>query len=103
MPLSSAYGRGRFGLSFELFPPKSEAGETQLFENLRELVAQKPSFITCTYGAGGSTRVKTLDIVARVRRGFGLPRAPHLTFVGSTVDQFRGHPREAPQRGVPEH
>src|SRR5436309_13187670 len=100
MNLSSAYGPGRFGLSFELFPPKSEAGETQLFENLRELVAQKPSFITCTYGAGGSTRVKTLDIVARVRQEFDLPVASHLTCVGSTVDQLRDYLREAWERGI---
>jgi methylenetetrahydrofolate reductase (NADPH) len=100
MNLSSAYGPNRLGLSFELFPPKSEAGEAQLFENLRELVAQKPSFITCTYGAGGSTRAKTLEIVARVRREFGLPVASHLTCVGSTVDQLRDYLREAWQRGI---
>ncbi len=100
MNLAAAYGPGRFGLSFELFPPKTEAGETQLFENLRDLVAQKPSFITCTYGAGGSTRAKTLDIVARVRREFGLPVASHLTCVGSTVDQLRDYLREAWSRGI---
>jgi methylenetetrahydrofolate reductase (NADPH) len=100
MNLSAAYGSGRFGLSFELFPPKTEAGETQLFENLRELVAQKPSFITCTYGAGGSTRAKTLEIVARVRKEFGLPVASHLTCVGSTVDQLRGYLSEAWERGI---
>src|SRR5262245_46551742 len=100
MNLSAAYGPGRFGLSFELFPPKTEAGETQLFGNLRDLVAQKPSFITCTYGAGGSTRAKTLDIVARVRKEFGLPVASHLTCVGSTVDQLRDYLSEAWQRGI---
>ncbi len=100
MNLSAAYGPGRFGLSFELFPPKTEAGEAQLFESLRELVAQKPTFITCTYGAGGSTRAKTLDVVARVRKEFGLPVASHLTCVGSTVDQLRDYLREAWQRGI---
>ena len=101
MHLASAYGPGRFGLSFELFPPKSEAGEAQLFENLRDLVAQQPSFITCTYGAGGSTRVKTLDIIARVREQFGLPVASHLTCVGSTVEQLRAYLDEAWRRGIP--
>src|SRR2546429_8437576 len=100
MNLSSAYGPGRFGLSFELFPPKTEAGETQLFEHLRELVAQKPSFITCTYGAGGSTRAKTLDIVVRGKRDFCLPVASHLTCVGSTVDQLPDYLREGWQRGI---
>src|SRR5262245_10612642 len=100
MNLSAAYGPGRFGLSFELFPPKSEAGEAQLFEHLRDLVAQKPSFITCTYGAGGSTRAKTLDVVARVRNEFGLPVPSHLTCVGSTVEQLRDYLGEARDRGI---
>lgn len=100
MSLASIYRPGQFGLSFELFPPKTEAGETQLFDNLRELVAQRPSYITCTYGAGGSTRAKTLDIVSRVHREFDLPVASHLTCVGSTVDQLRGYLQDAAARGV---
>jgi len=100
MNVAAAYGPGRFGLSFELFPPKTTAGEVQLFEHLRALVAQSPSFITCTYGAGGSTRTKTLEIVERVRREFGLPVASHLTCVGSTTEQLREYLREAERRGV---
>jgi methylenetetrahydrofolate reductase (NADPH) len=100
MRFSQAYGPERFGLSFELFPPKTDAGEAQLFEHLPALVAQQPSFITCTYGAGGSTRDKTLDIVQRVRETFDLPVASHLTCVGSTVDQLRGYLREATRRGI---
>ena len=58
--LADAYGPGKFGLSFELFPPKSEAGEQALWRNLDELVEFRPSFITCTYGAGGTTRLVML-------------------------------------------
>ncbi|MEC8834671.1 MAG: methylenetetrahydrofolate reductase, partial [Pseudomonadota bacterium] len=58
-----AYGPDRFGLSFELFPPKTEKGERALFRHVEELAKFNPSFITCTYGAGGSTRDKTLDVV----------------------------------------
>jgi methylenetetrahydrofolate reductase (NADPH) len=60
----------------------------------------EPSFITCTYGAGGSTRDKTLEIVEQVKRRFRVPVASHLTVVGSTVDQLRGYLAEAARRGI---
>ena len=100
MKLSAAYGPGKFGLSFELFPPKTPQGITSLFQHVTRLVEFKPSFITCTYGAGGSTQETTLDIVARVHREFGLPVATHLTCVGSTVDQLREYLRTAHASGV---
>ena len=100
MSLQTAYGPGKFGLSFELFPPKTEAGETELFQHLVELMLFEPSYVTCTYGAGGSTRAKTLDIVARVRKEFGCPVASHLTCVGSTVDDLRNYLHEATTRGI---
>ncbi len=100
MHLAEAYGPGRFGLSFELFPPKSEAADAELFQNLPELLAFEPAYLTCTYGAGGSTRAKTLDIVSRVRTQFGCAVASHLTCVGSTVEQLRSYLNEARQRGI---
>lgn len=100
MPLRDSYGPSQFGLSFELFPPKTDAGETELFQHLVELMSFEPSYVTCTYGAGGSTREKTLDIVDRVRRQFGSPVASHLTCVGCTVDDLRAYLREAGARGV---
>ncbi len=98
--LLSAYGPDKFGLSFELFPPKTEAGEAALHKNLAELMAFSPSYVTCTYGAGGSTREKTLGIVERVRQQFGCPVASHLTCVGSTVDELRAYLAEAWRRGI---
>lgn len=100
MKVHEAYGPGKFGLSFELFPPKTPAGERLLFENLTELLAFEPSYITCTYGAGGSTRDKTLEIVERVRQDFGHSVASHLTCVGSTVEQLRDYLHEAARRGI---
>jgi methylenetetrahydrofolate reductase (NADPH) len=100
MQLAEAYESGRFGLSFELFPPKTAAGERALFEQLRLLLETKPSYVTCTYGAGGSTRAKTLEIVERVKRDFGVPVASHLTCVGSTVAHLREYLRDATARGV---
>ncbi len=100
MTLSRAYQSGKLGLSFELFPPKTERGEANLFKHVAELMEFRPHLITCTYGAGGSTQKKTLDIVTRVREQFGIAVASHLTCVGSTKDDLRDYLREATQRGI---
>ena len=100
MNLRDAYGPGKFGLSFELFPPKTEASETELFQHVADLVTFRPDYITCTYGAGGSTQAKTLDVIERVRNKFGVATASHLTCVGSTVEQLRDYLVEAEKRGV---
>jgi methylenetetrahydrofolate reductase (NADPH) len=100
MKIATAYGPGKFGLSFELFPPKTPQGEANLFQHVARLVAYRPSLITCTYGAGGSTQEKTLEIVARVHREFQLPVATHLTCVGRTVDQLREYLRQAQAEGI---
>lgn len=98
--IAQAYGPGKFGLSFELFPPKTPEGDGQLFEHLAQLIPFRPSFVTCTYGAGGSTRHKTLEIISRVRKQYGCAVASHLTCVGSTVDDLRAYLREAQSQGV---
>ncbi len=98
--LSDHYLSGRRGLSFELFPPKTAAGEEAMYATVAELTAFAPDYITCTYGAGGSTRNKTLEIVSQVKQRFSLPVASHLTCVGSTVEQLRDYLREAAERGV---
>jgi methylenetetrahydrofolate reductase (NADPH) len=100
MRLPQAYGPGKFGLSFELFPPKTPDAQRQLFEHLDQLVTFKPSYITCTYGAGGSTRDKTLEIVEAVHVRYGCAVATHLTCVGATVDQLRAYLADARQRRV---
>lgn len=100
MSLTTTYGPGRFALSFELYPPKTAEGDVALFAHLTQLVKFGPAFVTCTYGAGGSTRAKTLDIVEQVKRRFQVPVASHLTCVGSTVGQLRDYLSEAARRGV---
>lgn len=100
MPLADHFSPGHRGLSFELFPPKTTAGESAMYATVEELTAFKPDFFTCTYGAGGSTQSKTLEIVTQVKERFGLPVASHLTCVGSTQDQLRAYLREARDRGV---
>lgn len=72
--------------SFEFFPPKTEAAEAAFWEAIPALAALDPAFMTVTYGAGGSTRDKTLGIVAELRRKTNLPIAAHLTFINTTRD-----------------
>lgn len=100
MKLPEVYADRRFGLSFELFPPKTQAGEAALYDHVEVLMRYAPSFITCTYGAGGSTREKTLDIVQQVRRRFAVPVASHLTCVGSSVEDLRAYLDQAHQRQI---
>jgi len=100
MRFIDAYGPGRFGLSFELFPPRTEAGERNLYSHVGQLMRYAPSFITCTYGAGGSTQDKTLEIASRVHQEFSVPVASHLTCVGRTVDQLRDYLMRAEELGV---
>lgn len=100
MKIQQAYGAGRFGLSFELFPPKTSQGKVNLFRHVERLSSFRPSYMTCTYGAGGSTQDATLEIVSRVYQEFDLPVATHLTCVGRTTDQLREYLSEARARGI---
>lgn len=100
MSIQDAYANGRFGLSFELFPPKTPESEAMMWRTVEELMAFEPALITCTYGAGGSTRGTTLDVIGGVRSRHAVPVASHLTCVGSSVDELRGYLREAADRGV---
>ncbi len=100
MTLTKHFGPGKLGLSFELFPPKTDAGETAMYRHVDQLVEFKPDFITCTYGAGGSTQDRTLGIVEQVKQRYNLPVASHLTCVGSTVDQLRAYLTKAAKRGI---
>jgi methylenetetrahydrofolate reductase (NADPH) len=75
--------------SFEFFPPKTEAGEHNLENALAELRTLEPAFVSVTYGAGGSTREKTIEIVKRIREQYGLEAMAHFTCVGASVPELR--------------
>src|SRR5947209_15368249 len=75
--------------SFEFFPPKTEAGERNLYAALGELRTLEPAFVSVTYGAGGSTRQRTIEIVKRIREQYGLEAMAHFTCVGATVPELR--------------
>jgi methylenetetrahydrofolate reductase (NADPH) len=100
MSLTDAYSNGRFGLSFELFPPKTPESAALMWRTVDDLMAFEPAMITCTYGAGGSTRGTTLEVLRGVRERHSLPVASHLTCVGSSVDELRDYLQEAINLGV---
>jgi len=84
MRLKDVYTRG-FGLSFEIFPPRTAQGDELLFEHLERLRQHRPAFISCTYGAGGSTRERTVELCRAIQDRFGQVATAHFTCVGSTV------------------
>jgi methylenetetrahydrofolate reductase (NADPH) len=86
--------------SFEFFPPKTDAGERNLYSALAELRTLEPSFVSVTYGAGGSTREKTIEIVKRIREEYGLEAMAHFTCVGATVPELRQTLDEMEQAGI---
>lgn len=100
MGLGDFFQGTRRGLSFELFPPKSEEQVNALMDTVGELNRFAPDFYTCTYGAGGSTRDRTLQILESVKKRYDIPVATHLTCVGSTIDQLRAYVRSALEIGT---
>jgi methylenetetrahydrofolate reductase (NADPH) len=75
-------------LSFEFFPPRTHAAWEELYATIRDLETLSPSFVSVTYGAGGSTRELTHDLVLRIRQTTNIPPVPHLTCVGHTREEI---------------
>ncbi|MCA8976966.1 MAG: methylenetetrahydrofolate reductase [NAD(P)H] [Planctomycetes bacterium] len=75
-------------ISFEFFPPKTDEGVEALYSTVEELRPCRPSFVSVTYGAGGSTRDRTLELVGRIQRELGIVTMAHLTCVGSTKEEI---------------
>ena len=94
-------GSDRPVVSFEFFPPKTEEGDRNLLEKtIPALLELKPDYCSVTYGAGGSTRDKTLMIVDRVQRDHGLTAMAHLTCVNATADEIADVLAQAKSLGI---
>ncbi|GAB3250876.1 methylenetetrahydrofolate reductase [Alteromonas gracilis] len=76
--------RGERSFSFEFFPPKDAAGEEVLWRSIQELEPLAPTFVSVTYGAGGSTRDRTIEVTRRIAQETSLTPVAHLTCVGHT-------------------
>jgi len=98
--LRDIYSNGIFGLSVEIFPPKTPAGDADLLETLEELSRYRPAFVSCTYGAGGSTRGRTIDWCRTIQQRFSLPATAHFTCVGSSRAELVDWLAEAKSAGV---
>jgi methylenetetrahydrofolate reductase (NADPH) len=99
--IADLYAQPEATVSFEFFPPKNEEGEATLFrETIPALAALGPSFVSVTWGAGGSTRDKTLRIVGRIIREFGITAVSHMTCVGSTRDHLAAALDQAWDMGI---
>ncbi|AKJ04992.1 5,10-methylenetetrahydrofolate reductase (NAD(P)) [Archangium gephyra] len=75
--------------SFEFFPPKTDEGTANLLKTLEDLAPLEPGFVSVTYGAGGSTRDRTLELVTRIKRETGIEAMAHITCVGHTPGELR--------------
>jgi len=84
MKIIDVLGRSGPAFSFEFMPPKDEAGMTLLFQTLADLREYRPTYVSVTYGAGGSTRELTVELVRRIKHELGLEAMAHLTCVGAT-------------------
>jgi len=82
MKIQSLFGKDQLVFSFEFFPPKDDAGADALYQTIETLKQLTPSFVSVTYGAGGSTRRKTIEITERIKREIGIEAMAHLTCVG---------------------
>jgi len=87
-------------LSFELFPPKTDEGYAKLLNTIEALCGLKPDFISCTYGAGGGSREKTLDIVEHIQQKYHVPAVAHLTCVLHTKDEIKSILSNMKARGI---
>jgi methylenetetrahydrofolate reductase (NADPH) len=98
--LADLYAQPGLTLSVEFFPPKTDKGEEALFGEIELIKSLRPAFCSVTYGAGGSTREKTVDLVDRIHRQCGLETMCHLTVVGQSKDDARGVLKRLREKGL---
>jgi methylenetetrahydrofolate reductase (NADPH) len=100
MRIRDIYAAGRFGLSIEIFPPKTSDGDEALRQTLADLAPYRPAFISCTYGAGGSTSKRTVEWCQEIQQRHALTATAHFTCVGSTREQLLEWLQFASESGI---
>src|SRR5215204_4490194 len=100
MRIDQALDEVRPCFSFEFFPPKTDEGMQNLWNALSELRHDEPTYVSVTYGAGGSTRGRTIDITKRIKNELGIEAMAHFTCVGATVDELRSTLDEMREAGI---
>jgi len=98
--LADLYARAGLTLSVEFFPPKTDKGEENLFSEIEIIKRLHPGFCSVTYGAGGSTREKTVDLVDTIHSGCGLEVMCHLTVIGQSKAEARGILQKLKAKGI---
>ncbi len=88
MKIGEYLRQGRFSVSFEFFPPKTPEGEEELFQTIKSLQPLNPTFVSVTYGAGGSTRDRTRRVVERIHKETKLTVMAHLTCIAHTKEDL---------------
>jgi methylenetetrahydrofolate reductase (NADPH) len=89
MKIIDILNSGKRTVSFEFFPPKDDDGFAELFKTINALKPLQPSYVSVTYGAGGSTRRKTVELVQRIKHEIGIESMAHLTCVGATTEEIQ--------------
>ncbi|NOJ97457.1 methylenetetrahydrofolate reductase [NAD(P)H] [Corallococcus sp. CA049B] len=100
MKIRNCLNPSKPSFSFEFFPPKTDAGVASLLRTVEELAPLEPGFVSVTYGAGGSTRDRTVDLVTHIKRQTGIEAMAHLTCVGHTRDELRDVLRRLDAAGI---
>ena len=100
MKIKAILEKVRPSFSFEFFPPKNSEGFEQLFTSIGQLKPCQPSYVSVTFGAGGSTRSQTIDLVGRIKNEIGLESMAHLTCVGSSKEELRSILDTLQEKGI---
>jgi len=100
MRINEIYRTGSFGLSVEIFPPKNESADAELFRTLEELIRYRPAFVSCTYGAGGSTSKRTIELCETIQKNLKTTATAHFTCVSSTRAQLLEWLQSAADAGI---
>ena len=100
MKITDILVQAKPSFSFEFFPPKSDEGVAALMETASTLVPLQPAFVSVTYGAGGSTRTRTIEVVKALKRDLGLEAMAHLTCVAASTNELRNVLGEIRDAGI---